>query len=242
MLAAVMFLTRLRVPAAACRGDLGRAMVWFPIVGAALGLCGAAVAYVASGVAAVPSTLTALLLVSLAAWVTGAIHLDGLADAADGLGAGRDGDAALRIMRDPHVGSFGVVTLMLVMSTKVAALSVLLERGTHAAVLVAAPALARWTVAPLGLWLPCARPGGLGEAITRSATGPAAVAATVAAVAIAAAALGTDAVAALAAAAAVTLAAGNAARRRIGGVTGDVFGACIELTETAVLVTGVLVK
>jgi adenosylcobinamide-GDP ribazoletransferase len=242
MLVAVMFLTRFRVPAAPCRGDLGRAVVWFPIVGAALGLCGTVVAHMALEMAAVPPTLTALLLVSLGAWVTGAIHLDGLADAADGLGAGRDGDAALRIMRDPHTGAFGVVTLMLLMSTKVAALSVLLERGTHAAVLIAAPAIARWTVAPLGLWLPCARPGGLGEAITRSATALAATAATVAAIAIAAAVLRADAVAALAAAAAVTLAVGNAARRRIGGVTGDVFGACIELTETAVLVTGVLVR
>jgi len=145
-------------------------------------------------------------------------------------------------MRDPHLGSFGVVTLILVMSTKAAALSALLDRGTHTAMLIAAPALARWTVAPLGLWLPCARPGGLGEAITRSTTGATGTAATVAAVAIAAAVLRADAVAPIAAAAAVTCAVGNAARRRIGGVTGDVFGACIEVTETAVLVTGVLVR
>lgn len=241
MLLAVMFLTRVPVPAGACRGDLGRAVVWFPVVGAGLGLCGAGIAYAANE-AAVPPMLTALLLVSLGAWSTGAIHLDGLADTADGFGGGRSRDAVLRIMRDPRLGSFGALALILVVSMKAAALAVLVERGTYAAVLTTAPALARGTVAPLGFWLPYARPGGgLGEAIARKTTKVAVALTTAAAVVIALAALGAAGVAALVAAGVVTLGVGAAARRRIGGVTGDVFGACIELTEVAVLAAGVLV-
>jgi len=241
MLLAVMFLTRVPVPAGACRGNLGRAVAWFPIVGAGLGSCGAVFAYAAMG-AGVPPALTALLLVSLGAWVTGAVHLDGLADTADGLGGGRSRDAVLRIMRDPRLGSFGALALMLVVSIKAAALAVLLERGIYAALLVTAPALARATVAPLGGWLPYARPeGGLGKAITRHMTKATIAMTTATAAVIAIAALGAAAAGVLAAAAVVTLGIGASARRRIGGVTGDVFGACIELTEAAVLATGVLV-
>lgn len=240
MFAAVMFLTRIRVPAAARRAPLARAVAWFPLVGAALGLAGAGIAQLLHRHAGAPAMMTALLVVALAVWVTGAIHLDGLADAADGFGGGRTPDAVLRIMRDPRVGSFGVLAVVLAISIKASAMATLVERHAEGAFLVAAPAVARWTVVPLALALPYARPsGGLGAAVTDSRrVGPAAIA-TVLAAAIAVAAAGAAAPVALTVAALITLAVGAHARRRIGGVTGDVFGACIELTETGVLVTGV---
>jgi cobalamin 5'-phosphate synthase/cobalamin synthase len=187
-----------------------------------------------------PSTLSATLLIGLGAWVTGAIHLDGLADLADGLG-GRTRDDVLRIMRDPAIGSFGAIALVLVITTKIAALATLLERDAALPFLVAAPALSRWTIVALSVWLPCARPEeSLGRSVSRESNRTGLVVATALTAVIAIAALRTDALlsSALAALSMVTL--GRAVRRRIGGVTGDVFGASVEITETTVMVGGVL--
>jgi cobalamin 5'-phosphate synthase/cobalamin synthase len=241
MLAAVMFLTRIRVPARARRITLGRATVWFPVVGAALGVAGAGIVRAAAYLPDVPPMLIAVLIVALGAWVTGAIHLDGLADAADGFGGGQTREDVLRIMRDPCVGSFGVIALVIVLASKTMAITTLVERSADASFLIAAPAVARWTVMPLSVWLPYARAGGgLGEALTRTQTRIGAAMGTALAVAITIAAAGAAAAVVWALAIVVTIAMGLQARRRIGGVTGDVFGACVELTETAVLVGAVL--
>jgi adenosylcobinamide-GDP ribazoletransferase len=188
-----------------------------------------------------PPTLCAMLLVGLSAWVTGAIHLDGLADMADGFGGGRTRDDVLRIMRDPVIGSYGAVALVLVITMKVAALATLLERDAALPFLVAAPALSRWTIVGLAAWLPYARPeGGLGEAVTREHDTAGLLVATALTAAVTIGALRTDSVMPWALAALVMVAIGRVARRRIGGVTGDVFGASVELTEITVFVGGVL--
>lgn len=243
MLVAVMLLTRVPVRVRPRGDEVARATLWFPLVGAGIGLCAAAIARALAELPALPPILAALLLVALGAWVTGAIHLDGLADTADGFGGGRTADAALRIMRDPHIGSFGVLALVLAVSIKVVAIATLIERRMATAFLIAAPALARWTVVPLALWLPYARPdGGLGQAVAGHQTPGRTALATILAIAVAAIALRQRAVVVTGIAALVTLAVGLTARKRIGGVTGDVFGACVELTETSLLVTGVLMS
>lgn len=114
-----------------------------------------------------PPALSAAVLVGLGAWVTGAIHLDGLADTADGFGGGRAREDVLRIMRDPTIGSYGAVAFVALVTTKMAALAALLERNTALPFLVAAPAMSRWTIVALGTWLPYARTEGrLGEVVT----------------------------------------------------------------------------
>lgn len=238
---AIAFLTRVPVPVDADAMDVGRAARWFPLVGGAIGGAGALAAWALRDLLSVPPGLCAALLVALGAWVTGAIHFDGLADTADGFGGGRSRDAVLRIMRDPAIGSFGATALVLVVTTKVTALAVLLERGAALPFLVAAPAIARWTIAALAAWLPYARAeGGLGQAVTggRNTAGP--IVATGITALIAGAALGVGAIAAWTPAVLTMALLARAARRRIGGVTGDVFGASVELTETSVLVGGVL--
>jgi cobalamin 5'-phosphate synthase/cobalamin synthase len=244
LLVATAFLTRVPVRVHGDERDVGHAARWFPLVGTAIGGLGA---LLARGFAEVPNLtvpLQALVLVGLGAWITGAIHLDGLADTADAFGGGRDRDDVLRIMRDPRVGSFGALALVLIVGIKVAAIAALLDRRAATRALIAASTLSRWTIVALGAWLPYARPeGGLGRAVagTHGADDRGrllwATAGTAAVVAIAA---GWNALVFGAVTAAITVAVGRTARRRIGGVTGDVFGAAVELTETAVLIGAVL--
>ena len=240
ILVAAAFLTRVPLHVAATDIDVGTAARWFPLVGAAIGGAAALFGWVMRDVFGLPAALTATLLTGFGAWVTGAIHLDGLADTADGFGGGRTREEVLRIMRDPVIGSYGASALFVALSTRVAALTALLERGAALPFLVTAPAISRWTISMLAAWLPYARAeGGLGQAVMRQRPMTLLISTSVTAL-IASAVLGFDS--ALAWVPALLTAAGLArvARRRIGGATGDVFGASVELTEIAVLLSGVV--
>jgi cobalamin 5'-phosphate synthase/cobalamin synthase len=190
-----------------------------------------------------PPPIAALLIVALGAWVTGAIHLDGLADMADGFGGGRSREDVLRIMRDPRVGSFGAISLILLIAVKVTAIATLIERGAVTRFLIAAPTLSRWTISVLGAWLPYARrEGGLGEVVTRQHDSFGLCIATACAVVVSALTARWGAVYLWIVTGLVSAAIGRLALRRIGGVTGDVFGANVELTETAMLVAAALIS
>jgi adenosylcobinamide-GDP ribazoletransferase len=144
-------------------------------------------------------------------------------------------------MRDSVIGSYGAIALVLVIATKAAAVATLLERDAARMFLIAAPALSRWTIVALGAWLPYARPeGGLGQAVTQDGNMTGLLVATAITAGVATAALRADALLPCSVAVLMTLAVGRSARRRIGGVTGDVFGASVELTETTVLLGAVL--
>ena len=241
LLVATVFLTRIRLPVAAEAADVGRAARWFPLVGAGLGVVAALAAKGMAGIPGLPPILGALLLVGAGAWITGAIHLDGLADTVDGFGGGRSRDDVLRIMRDPVIGSFGAIALLLVMGSKVGALATLLERHTAVPVLLVAPTLSRWTIVALNAWLPYARPeGGLGGAITNHRGASALVWATAVTAVVTVMAVRAQGLILWACAVVVMAAFGFTARRRIQGVTGDVFGASVEVTEATVLVAAVL--
>ncbi|GBD13012.1 Adenosylcobinamide-GDP ribazoletransferase [bacterium HR24] len=173
---------------------------------------------------------------ALVAWVaiTGALHLDGLADTADGLMVPGDRARRLQAMADPRVGAFGAVAVAAVLLLKWSAL-VSLDGRLRLGALLLAPALARAAVLPVMALVPAARPEGMGASVGRGlALGPA-LAVNVAVAAIALAPffpMGPSlALVALAATAAVA----SVARLRLGGVTGDVLGAGIELAEAGVL-------
>jgi adenosylcobinamide-GDP ribazoletransferase len=241
ILVATSFLTRIPLPVVAGAQDVGRAARWFPLVGGAMGGVAALVAWGMRDVFVLPPALSASLIVALGAWITGAIHLDGLADMADGFGGGRTRDDVLRIMRDPAIGSYGAITLVIVIATKMTALATLLERNAALPFLVAAPAISRWTIVALGSWLPYARTeGGLGQAVTGTSGVIGLLVASVFTAMIACAVLRAAAILPAALAGVLIVLLGRVARRRIGGVTGDVFGAGVELTETTVFVAGVL--
>jgi adenosylcobinamide-GDP ribazoletransferase len=241
VLVATAFLTRVPVPVVAGAVDVGRAARWFPLIGGLLGGATALVAWTMTEVMEFPAALTATLVVGLGAWATGAIHLDGLADTVDGFGGARDREGVLRIMRDPLIGSYGAAALVLVIGVKVTAIAALLDRGAALPFVVAAPAISRWTISALAAWLPYARTeGGLGKAVTHERDTIGLVVATAVTALIAIGALRVDALIVWVCAALTALWIARTARRRIGGVTGDVFGASVELTETSVLLCGVL--
>jgi adenosylcobinamide-GDP ribazoletransferase len=241
VLIATAFLTRVPVPIVASAVDVGRAARWFPLIGGLIGGATALIAWTMTEVMDFPAALTATLVVGLGAWATGAIHLDGLADTVDGFGGGRDREGALRIMRDPLIGSYGAAALVFVIGVKVTAIAALLDRGTAFPFIVAAPAISRWTISALAAWLPYARTeGGRGQAITHERDAIGLVVATAVTAFIAIGVLRVDALIVCAVAATTAVWIARTARRRIGGVTGDVFGASVELTETSVLLCGVL--
>jgi adenosylcobinamide-GDP ribazoletransferase len=231
---ALAFLTRLPVDRGRTFGGrrLAEAAVLFPLVGAALG---AAVGGAAAALATlVPPLLAATAAVALELALTGALHVDGLADTFDGL-AGRDAERRLAIMRDHSLGTYGGSALALDLLARVAALASLTDEGVLLPA-VAAFAISRAAPLPLAAALPYARPGeGTGRLLTESTTARHAVAGIVLAAAVAAAAVGFRAAAMLVCLGVVVAATGLYARSRLGGVTGDVMGAAIELTATLAL-------
>jgi adenosylcobinamide-GDP ribazoletransferase len=228
------FLTRLPFRAqAACERDLGRSVAFFPVVGLALGVLLAGGAFVARG--HLPTPLVAAALVALLAWLTGGLHLDGLADVFDGLSGGHgDRTRVLAIMRDARIGAHGAAALFLLLLVKTAALAPLLERSDTWA-LAAFPAAARWAATPLVVLFPYARPEGLGKAFHENAR-LAHVAAATLLLSPLAYVMGRGAAGPLLAALGACLLFALVVYRRIGGLTGDAYGACIELAELAFLV------
>lgn len=236
--AAVSFLTVLPVGRRVVLdgADVARGSVVFPVVGAGIGAVSGAVAW---GLGQhVPVLLAAALAVAVGVALTGALHLDGLADCADGFG-GRTPEDRLRIMRDHQIGSYGAGALVLDLLVRVSALAAV--AGTRDALLfsITAGALSRTAAPLLAVMLPYAqaRPGA-GEALNAHPSQPRAAVALALGGLIAFFALAPDTApygASLATAAAVLLLVGWAAHRRLGGVTGDVMGATAELVEIAVL-------
>jgi len=226
--AAFAFLTRIPIPGAGGAAELGRSVVWFPLVGAALGAILVGAARAAGG--QLSAGVLAVALVALHALLSGGLHLDGLADTFDAWGGGR-GDRArmLEIMRDSRIGAHGAAALALLLAGKIFAVLDLLSRGTLWP-LLAAPAVARWAVVPLVVLFRYARPSGLGSPFQEQRRAIDVLAATLL-VAPLAFWFGGAALRAAALALAAALLVALAINRRLGGLTGDVYGAAIEIAE-----------
>jgi adenosylcobinamide-GDP ribazoletransferase len=235
------------------RADAAAAMAWAPAVGLLLGVVAAAVLLAADHpLGAGPLTASGLA-VGLLALLTRGLHLDGLADLADGLASGKPAPTALDIMRRSDIGPLGTVTLILTLILQVAALSQAeaAGHGRGAASLIAAMVTSRLALT----WacrrgVPAARPDGLGALVAGSvrpaipaAVTAAALAAAAAAVAISAAAghpLGWTLPLAVAAGLGAATAVRRHAVRRLGGITGDVLGALAEVAATVTLVVAAM--
>jgi adenosylcobinamide-GDP ribazoletransferase len=233
-------------PAAPSRRTAAAAMYWAPAVGAAAGAVGAGVLLLAAGAGHTGPLLASALAIGTGAVITRALHLDGLADFADGLGSGQDADGALAVMRRSDIGPFGVVTLVLVLLVQVLALAraQALGRGPEAVLTAAVTARLAMTVA-CRRPVPAARPGGLGALVAGSVSAAWAVVLVIAAAAAAAwaglALAGSWYLAAgLLAGLAVTVALTALATRRLGGITGDVLGALAEVAGTVCLLVTAL--
>ena len=225
-----MTILPITLPADWSPGDSGRASVWYPFVGLVVG----AITWLAwqSTSLVFPAWVAGVL--TLVVWVvlTGGLHLDGLADCCDGLLSSTSVERRLEIMKDPHVGAFGVIGLVLVLLLKAAALGALVSASSFGIVLAAS--LARWCILPAAL-LPLARPSGMGADFALGFRGSFIIWGTILplAIAILPGIRGVLTVfAGLGAAGLVVW----LAKSRIGGVTGDVFGMVVEIVETVVLI------
>ena len=238
LLGAVSFLTRVPVPGAGVREarELASSVPWFPVVGAGVGLAEAGV-YAGARVL-LPPLVAAALAVVAGIGLTGAFHEDGLGDTADAFAGGTDRDSTVRILKDPRLGTFGVLAVAASLLLRVAALAALAPAAAVAA-LTAAHALSRAVAVATMTALPAAADTGLGASYVRALSRPRALAGAAAGLGVAVALLG---VAALWAAAAAGLAAallGRLAVRRLGGVSGDVLGAVQQVGEVLVLLAAV---
>ncbi|MCE9672253.1 adenosylcobinamide-GDP ribazoletransferase [Myxococcus stipitatus] len=237
LFAGIAFLSRIPVPGAASfdAADVGRSTLCFPVVGALLALVLVGVRHAVHPL--LPATVAAFLLLGVLALLTGALHLDGLADMADGFGGGRTKEDVLRIMRDHVIGAYGGVALLFVVGLKVSALAALLARGQADAALLVALVLGRWASVPLGWLLPYARrSGGLGMAITDHVGRVEVLGATLVAVGVAVGLMGWKGGVALGAVAVVSALQGWWCMKRIDGITGDTLGANTEVCEALVFV------
>jgi adenosylcobinamide-GDP ribazoletransferase len=233
LLVALRFLTRLPLPRVDVRpGDLRRAAAAFPIAGVVV--AGIVIA-VRAGVGPLLGSLVATILaVGAGIAVTGALHEDGLADAADGLWGGWTPARRLEIMRDSRTGVYGVLALVGALALRVAALAPL-DLPDFAAAVLCAHVLGAAAMVLLGHALPAASTSGSG-AQAAGRQGPIALTAVaVVSTATVVLALGPVGVAVMAWAGATTAGCAVLARRRLGGVTGDVLGASNVVVHVAVL-------
>ena len=229
--AAVTFLTRVPLGRLARhrREDLAASALFFPLVGAALWAAAFGVAQLFSDV-----RVSAAVAVAVLAALTGALHLDALADTADALG-GSSKEARLKIMRDHTLGSFGVAALSLTLLLEAAAISALLAADQELTSFAAVGAASRAIAPPLAAALPYAR-------VDEARTAPAAAFTLnggIGALAVGAATClvaGTTGLLLLAAALLAAAAVGTWSRLALGGVTGDSLGAAIQLAELSCLI------
>ncbi len=238
------FLVRLRLAAGfltilplmpakpAAEETVAASFAYFPLVGFAMGAAFAAGDCALSRIAG--PALGSVLVVLAMALVTGAVHLDGLADTADALGARGDHERALAILRDRGIGSFGACALFFVLALKIAALAAL-GGWRRADALILAPGLARWSMVAVGYGLEYLRPAGAGAILLGRNSEWNVRAASAIALAAFLPFSGGRALGAYAAALVVTAGLRRFYLRWLGGITGDLAGACGEIVETAAL-------
>lgn len=218
-------------PVAASRAALTLASAWFPAIGLLLGALLGALGLLLDRL--LPSGPVAALLLLAGALLTGGLHLDGLMDTADGLAGGRTPARRLEIMRDSRVGAFGALAAALLLLAQYACLAEL--RGPARLVaLVVALSMSRWAMTLALALFPAARADGLGAAVRPPRPWlPLSIGALLAGgIALLTGPLG---LAGLLAATGATLLGGWLLVRRLGGLTGDTYGALAVATETLVL-------
>ena len=238
LVTALCFLTRLPLPGLSHRQCTqmygpGQAMAAFPLAGLVLGALLVGLDRLLSLTAFPLTTRNILLVVALVA-LTGGLHLEGLMDTCDGLIGGHNAQQRLNIMRDSHVGSYGVLGGVCVVLLKVGALGAV-PNSVRVLALLLTPMLGRWSLVLAAALFPPARPNGLGAAFRAGVTPPRLTAAAVTCVLASCALGGVVGPLALVAACLATWLLGRAITAMILGLTGDTYGAIAEVTEVVTL-------
>lgn len=231
---ALQFLSSLpvRLPGMPAPQEMGRSLLFYPVVGLLFGVLLWLASHLLHGVAA---PLHAALLLALWVLLSGALHLDGLADSADAwLGGFGDRERTLQIMKDPRSGPIAVVTLVLVLLLKFCALWVLVERGA-AGLLVLAPVVGRAALLGLFLGTPYVRSGGLGSALAEHLPRRGAAWVLLGSAALCVTLGGWSVLWVLLLTAVAFAWLRRVMCKRLGGTTGDTAGALLELLELVVV-------
>ena len=232
---ALQFLSSLpiRLPGMPAPEELGRSLLFYPLVGLLFGVILWALNIALAGA---PLLLHAALLLTVWVLLSGALHLDGLADSADAwLGGFGDRERTLTIMKDPRSGPIAVVTLMLVLLLKFAALLALIDQQQGMALIIV-PLIGRAALLGLFLTTTYVRAGGLGQALADHLPRKAGWQVLAVSAATCVVIAGFSAVVALLLSVVVFIWLRHLMVRRLGGTTGDTAGALLELLEMSVLV------
>ena len=246
---AIGFLTILPAAARDAAGGLASARTWFPVVGLILGailvaadlLLRSVDSMVTQGDSTLPPLLSAVLLTVILVVLTRALHLDGFMDCCDALFGGFDRKRRLEILRDPHVGAFAVTGVVCLLLLKASAILALPQAG-RLWVLLLFPCLSRWAVVMAMELFPYVRSGGIGTPFLNNTRRWQVAFALLVTVIAALVIAGVAGLVLVAVTSAVAWCVGAWASKQLGGVTGDVYGAVIEVSEVAVLLVGVFLS
>jgi len=233
-LAAIQFLTIIPLRREIGAREVGQSLAYFPLVGLMIGgfLFGLDRLL---GLAFPPGVVNVLLVIALVI-LTRVLHLDGFIDTCDGLAGGQSPEARLRVMRDSRVGSFGVVGACCLILLKYVSL-VFLPGEQRLVALVLMPAMARWTMVYAVFAHPYAREGqGMGASFKEWASWPRMAIATAITLAASLALMRFEGLAVMASAWLISLAMASCLSKKLGGLTGDTYGAINEVVEVAVLI------
>lgn len=232
-LAALQFLTIIPLRRVVTQEEIGRSLVYFPVVGLGIGaiLFGLDRLFMLF----LPSALGSALLIVALVLISGANHLDGFVDTCDGMAAGRSVEQRLDIMRDSHAGSFGVVGVCCLFLLKYISL-LFLPGAYRMAALLLMPVLSRWAMVYALSAYPAARNEGLGKTYKGQAKWWRLAIATLIAIGVSVGLMKLLGLALMAAIWLIVLILAGFLRRRLGGLTGDTYGAINEVTEVSALI------
>lgn len=238
---ALQFLTRLPVPVNDFHAeDLPKSLVFFPVVGLLLAAGGLLLHFALAARAA--NEIVGLVILLYLVLLTGGLHEDALADAADGFGGGWNKEEVLAIMRDSRIGSYGAIAIVFSLLSRFLLLAQL-PSTKFVAYFTAGQVLSRWTPLPLSFFLRPARANsGQGSRVAQKISWFSLLAGTLVAFGIVALFLKGTLFWASATAVLVTGVTGVYYHRRLGGITGDCLGATIQLAEIGVYLAGVVVR
>jgi adenosylcobinamide-GDP ribazoletransferase len=239
LLAAFQFLTVLPIKRGFTSAQIGRATVYFPLVGIFVGLVMAGVNYLLGWI--LPSAVVNILLVALLALLSGGLHLDGVADTMDGIAGHRTAEQRLEIMRDSRIGGFGAIGLGLILLIEYVSLNSVPD-NLKWYILILAPALSRWAMVSAIFVYPYARPSGLGRAFKDAVSWQQLAIATLISILLSIFLLRTAGIVIMAGCWVIITGFAIYLKRQLNGLTGDTYGAINEVAMVSVFLLAILLN
>lgn len=234
-LAALRFLTIIPLPGRreTSPEELGRSIVYFPLVGVVIGLILAGLNWLLGFV--LPSAVVNVLLVVSLVVISGGLHLDGLVDTGDGIGGQKTVEERWQVMKDSRAGAFGIIGVCLLLLVKYVALNSVPARWLMPTLLLM-PVVSRWAMVYAVFAYPYAKPSGLGKVFKQGASLPRFTIATLITLAVAVILVQLSGLMIMFGVWIIAMAVASYLKGKFGGLTGDTYGAINEIAEVCVLI------